>query len=124
MAKREFAIALNVLADAGGELTWSAHDYEAFRFAAPGVRLIFYPHTTSSTGNVSIRVRDSGSKDKKRAAHLMALLYIGAGNNNTFSWKGMNFNSVLRIKQAAGIEYGWAEPPVNHCRARPRNASA
>jgi hypothetical protein len=109
MAKREFAIARRVLADAGGELEWSTHDYEAFRFVAPGVRLIFYPHTTSSTGNVSIRVRDSGSNDKARAARLMALLYIGAGNNNTFSWKGMNFNAVLRIKQDAGLEYGWAE---------------
>ncbi|WBF05239.1 hypothetical protein [Burkholderia phage CSP3] len=112
MAKREFAIARRALADAGGELTWSTHDYEAFRFVAPGVCLIFYPHTTSSTGNVSIRVRDSGSNDKARAARLMALLYIGAGNNNTFSWKGMNFNDVLRFKQSAGLEYGWAEKEV------------
>jgi hypothetical protein len=109
MAKREFAIAGRVLAEAGGELTWSTHDYEAFRFVAPGVRLIFYPHRTSSTGNISIRVRDSGSSNTKLAARLMARLHIGSGNDNTFSWKGMDLNAMLRVKDAERLEWGWAD---------------
>ncbi|AJG18857.1 hypothetical protein [Cupriavidus basilensis] len=108
LAKQEFSIAEKVLAGAGGRLQWGTNDYEAFRFVSPDVTLIFYPHKTSGTGNTSIRVRDQASKKKGKAAHLMALLYVGAGNNNTFYWKDMEYNTVHRVAQSAGLEYGWA----------------
>lgn len=110
LAKHEFAMAQMVLK--GGKIEWSENDYEAFRFVSPDVCLIFYPHKTSSTGNVSIRVRDSNSKNKASAKNLMSILYIGAGNNNTFMWKGMSLNDVARIADNNGLQFGWADEKV------------
>lgn len=108
-AKHEFAMASLVLKDAPGELSWSSNDYEAFRFVSRDVTLIFYPHATSGTGNVSIRVRQQASKKPGRALRLMSLLYIGAGHNTTFSWKHMDLNAVGKVADIGRIEYGWAD---------------
>jgi hypothetical protein len=108
--KHEFEMAKLVLKSEN--IKWSQNDYEAFRFTSKDVNLIFYPHTTSSTGNRSIRVRNSNSKNKARAKNLMSLLYIASGNNNTFSWKGMCMNDTVRIADNKQLRFGWAEDKV------------
>lgn len=105
----EFRMAQLVLATAGGKLEWSAADYEAFRFTSPTATLIFYPHKTSSTGNISVRVRSQGSKDAKRAAELMMRLRIGSGYYNTFTTKGANTTGEeAALCKREKLEMGWA----------------
>lgn len=107
----EFQTAARVLERFGqksGHLVWGKNDYEAFLYTEMGVRLIFYPHRTSA-GNYHIRVRSQGSKQPKRAMTLMAMLYIGAGNNCTFSWSGIDLNATHKIAQQRQVEDGWAE---------------
>lgn len=107
--KHEFAMAELVLKNAGGQLQWSQNDYEAFRFVAPRVCIIFYPHKTSGTGNVSCRVRDAGSQDKNKAKRLMNQLYVGAGHNNTFSQNNQGHFGAHDWARQTGTKFGWAD---------------
>jgi hypothetical protein len=66
-----------------GELVPGEHDYEAFVFTAPGIKLIFYPHKTKSTGNVHIRVRSAGKADQKV---LRKAIFALAENSCTFQY--------------------------------------
>ena len=68
--RAEFDKAKAVLDKHPGELTWGVHDYQAFVYTEPTVRLVFYPHKTSAW-NYHIRVRNEGSKDTKRANQLI-----------------------------------------------------
>ena len=85
--ERAFWIASDLLLPYGGKLEESEHDYECFTFKTDSVSLVFYPHRTSSTGNYHIRVRDHGSKDKKKAGEIMAALYDPTGQRPGFSRK-------------------------------------
>lgn len=80
---REFEKARERLAPLGGTLEPGVHDYEAFIWTAPGVRLIFYPHTTKGTGNRHIRVRASLDTNK---ALLKQAIYALAENSCTFGF--------------------------------------
>ena len=111
--KHEFAVARLILKEVDdGQLHWGTTDYEAFRFLSPRVRLIFYPHKTSRTGNVSLRVRDASSPDRALALRLMRCLYIGSANDNTFSHKDMGLNDMLQYARQAGLTFGWADKEV------------
>ncbi len=80
----EFNAARERLADLGGTLEEGVHDFEAFTFNVPGkLRLIFYPHTTRSTGNRHIRVRTSGKFDPQT---LRAAIFALAENSCTFQF--------------------------------------
>jgi hypothetical protein len=84
--KKEFELAANILANDGGLLEWSMHDYQAFTYKGDGVSLVFYPHKTSAL-NYHLRVRDNGSKNKAKANRLMKKLDDGTGYNCTFTKK-------------------------------------
>lgn len=85
--KKEFDIASEYLiSNYNGEVNWADADYEAFHFITDGARLIFYPHR-SSCGHYSIRVRDGGSKNKKRADAIMEVMQYDFPDDNTFHRK-------------------------------------
>lgn len=98
----EYDVAALVLKDEPGGLEWATDDYVAFRYREPTVRIVFYPHKTSAM-NHHLRVRDEGSKDKKRFKQLIARLYVGSGLTCTFSIKHGGVPQPPK-----GIEYGWA----------------
>lgn len=107
--QHEWLMADLILKPLGGTLTWSGKDYEAFLFTSEGVRILFYPHKTTSTGNIQCRIRDHGSKNKLEARRLMALLYIASGHSVTFYCKGLH--AVEATKLAGKHEWeraGWA----------------
>lgn len=107
--KHEWLMAELILKEFCGELKWSDADYEAFRFRCDGVSLIFYPHKTSGTGNISCRVRDAGSKDAVKLRDVLALLRIGAGFCNTFSRKlHDDWEYTSRLANRLRLQYGWA----------------
>jgi hypothetical protein len=62
--KAEFEDAGRRLAHLGGKLEPGVHDYQAFTFTMPGLRLVFYPHKTSAS-NYHIRVRTEGKADQE-----------------------------------------------------------
>lgn len=103
--------AFGAFASTGSKLVWSETDYVAFRFLSPtGIDLIFYPHKVKGTGNVHIRVRDQGRRDKFTANRLMVLLDIASGHNCTFSRKNHHdINENAKMAKELGLEYGWAE---------------
>jgi hypothetical protein len=78
----EFQKAKERLAPLGGVVSPGVHDYEAFAYDSPVLRLVFYPHKTSA-GNYHIRVRAVGrfERDDLRDA-LIAL----AENSCTFQF--------------------------------------
>lgn len=82
--KHEFELAKGILANEAGRIEWVDHDYQAFIYRSNNVCLVFYPHKTSGTGNINIRVRDQHSKNAQKAKMLMRRLYKESGNNNTF----------------------------------------
>lgn len=90
---REFEKAIEVADSIGskdfGRIEVGKHDYEAWIYTEPGVRLIFYPHKTRSTGNRSIRIRDGGSKDKILAVQRARLFNHAFPYDLTFSSKSM-----------------------------------
>lgn len=105
----EFRVAELVLKPYGGQLVWSDKDYEAFRFVSPNVTLLFYPHKTSSTGNISCRVRDQNSKDKKKAAELMIRVKVGNGHWTTFTQKNNpTHEAEFALCQRENLKMGWA----------------
>lgn len=65
--KDEFEDAGRRLAHFGGKLEPGVHDYQAFTFTMPGLRLVFYPHKTSAS-NYHLRVRTEGKADEKLLA--------------------------------------------------------
>lgn len=65
--KAEFEDAGRRLAHLGGKLEPGVHDYQAFTFTMPGLRLVFYPHKTSA-GHRHIRVRTEGKADQELLA--------------------------------------------------------
>lgn len=112
--RQEFKMAGIILQEFGGKeyadaLTWADADYQAFRFRCDGVSLVFYPHTTRGTGNVSCRVRDDGSKDKKKMLTILSLLHAGTGYNNTFYCKAHNdWSRDDKVLRSRGLAPGWA----------------
>lgn len=92
--KREFETAKERLAPLGGEVTPGEHDYQAFIYQAPGLRLVFYPHKTTA-GNRHIRVRPEGKHDK---ALLKAAIFALAENSCTFG-----FPSQKQLSNEASI---------------------
>jgi hypothetical protein len=52
--------------------------YEIAKIKGDGVSLVIYPHTTSAR-NQHARVRDNGSKDKRKAALIMRAMDHGIG---------------------------------------------
>lgn len=62
--KAEYEDAGRRLAHLGGKLEPGVHDYQAFTFTMPGLRLVFYPHKTSAS-NYHIRVRTEGKADQE-----------------------------------------------------------
>lgn len=62
--KTEYEDAGRRLAHLGGKLEPGVHDYQAFTFTMPGLRLVFYPHKTSAS-NKHIRVRAEGKPDSE-----------------------------------------------------------
>ncbi len=112
--KVEFCIAELILKPYGGTLTWGTNDYEAFQYTSEKATLLFYPHKTSGTQNVSCRVRDKGSKDKAFATELMMRLRIGSGHCNTFHQKNNpTYAEQHEICQREGLEHGWARKAVS-----------
>jgi hypothetical protein len=78
----EFEKAKTRLAPLGGVVRPGVHDYEAFIYEGPGVRLIFYPHRTSAN-NYHIRVRTGGKCEPKA---LRAAIFALAENSCTFQF--------------------------------------
>ena len=82
--KAEYEDAGRRLAHLGGKLEPGVHDYQAFTFTMPGLRLVFYPHKTS-TSNYHLRVRTEGSADEQLLRD--AFLALKRGNSGcTFSF--------------------------------------
>lgn len=81
-----FGAAREILANEGGVVEDSPHDYQCFTFKSDDVCLVFYPHKTSAW-NYHIRVRDQASKNKEKANRLMELLDEKAGYNCVFTRK-------------------------------------
>lgn len=98
----EFDVASAVLKDEPGTLEWATDDHVAFRYREPDARLVFYPHRTSAR-HYHIRIRDEGSKDKRRFHELAARLFVGSGASCTFQVKNGGTPTP-----PAGLEYGWA----------------
>jgi len=99
----EFDLATEALKEFGGKMEWGKHNYQAFIYTAPELKITFYPHKTKTTGNHSIRVHGSGKK--YNLAH--ALLKIAAGYRNTFDEKwGDNHNYASQIAKQRGREFG------------------
>jgi hypothetical protein len=78
----EFETAKKRLAPLGGKVEPGVHDYEAFTYERPGLRLIFYPHKTSAQ-NYHIRVRSVGKTDPKV---LRKAIFALAENTCTFQY--------------------------------------
>jgi hypothetical protein len=76
----------------------SKHAYEIATVVGKGIRLVIYPHKTSSTGNISARVRDNGSKDKARAREVMLAMKRGAGLPEEIRWRVATFNTFYTKK--------------------------
>lgn len=71
--KAEYEDAGRRLAHLGGKLEPGVHDYQAFTFTMPGLRLVFYPHKTSAS-NYHLRVRTEGKADQKLLAQAIQAL--------------------------------------------------
>ncbi len=98
----EYDVAALVLKEEPGALEWATDDYVAFRYREPDVRIVFYPHRTSA-GHYHLRIRDEGSKDKRRFATLAESLYVGSGFSCTFQMKNSG-----SLGTSADVEPGWA----------------
>jgi hypothetical protein len=89
----EVGFAETICADLGCTVQRSPHAYEIATVTGDGVRLVIYPHKTSSTGNVSARVRDNGSKNKARAREVMLAMNRGEGLPEEIRWRVATFNT-------------------------------
>lgn len=71
----EYIVASRILEQFNGEFVEAKGDYEFFAFVIPNkVRILFYPHTVSSTKNQHCRIRNQNSKDEDLAMAIMYLL--------------------------------------------------
>src|SRR4051812_47202107 len=82
----ELTLALAFAEANGFALHLSNAAYEVATITGPDFRVLIYPHTTSGTRNQHLRVRDHGSRNKRRAQAVMAVLNRAAGFNCTFSF--------------------------------------
>lgn len=98
----EFDVAALVLKGEPGTVEWATDDHVTFRYRDPDVRIVFYPHRTSA-GNYHLRIRDEGSKDKRRFNDLAERLYIGSGFSCTFQMKNSG-----SLGTSSEVEPGWA----------------
>lgn len=89
----ELEYAAMIAAPLGLAVALSPHDYEIATVKGDGVSLLIYPHKTSSTGNVSARMRDNGSKDKGRARAALLAFKRGEGMPEAIQWKVATFNT-------------------------------
>jgi hypothetical protein len=99
--KAEYEDAGRRLAHLGGKLEPGVHDYQAFTFTMPGLRLVFYPHKTSAS-NYHLRVRTEGKAEEKLLRE--AFLALKRGNI------GCNFGFPKRrdLEELFRHEiYGW-----------------
>lgn len=108
----EFDVAQKVLSEFEGKLEWGEHNYQAFIFTGKNLKIVFYPHKTSTTGNRSIKCYGSG-KDFK-LAH--ALLKIAIGGRNTFDIKnaGSDWQYQMQIAKQRGLETGYLHEQMKH----------
>lgn len=100
--QEEFNLANSLLKSYDGELCWSDKKFELFIFKSNKVRLVFYPHK-SNAGNVNIRVRDGGSKDKTKSALIMEQLHSHAIHDDNLRAK---YGLIFR-KNNQSIDYGY-----------------
>lgn len=84
--QKEFDHAAGVLSSEPGELVWADDAYVAFRYIELGVRIVFYPHRTTSR-NYHIRCRTEPCSDRPRAEMLMRKLDESMPGWCTFSRK-------------------------------------
>lgn len=105
----EFKIASNFLINRyDGELKWADADYEVFIYTTKDIRIIFYPYKASGA-LYHIRVRDGGSKNKKRAQAIMDILQIDMPpgksfhqkNNHCCNWYSDSENKKQQIRKLA-----------------------
>lgn len=86
----EISLALSFSEANGFALQLSSAPYEVAVLSGDDFRLLIYPHTTKGTRNQHLRVRDHGSKNKRRAQAVIAVLDRAAGFNCTFSFHWPN----------------------------------
>ncbi len=91
--QEEIDYATTICTKLGCTIELSSHDYEIATVKCEGVQLVIYPHKTSSTRNLSARVRDNGSKDKNKARRIMLAMKAGEGLPEDIRWKVAHFNT-------------------------------
>ena len=69
----------------GFSLVLSDAQYQIAKIIGHGVKLVIYPHTTTSTRNQHLRVRNEGGANPELAQLTMAALNRAAGGHCTFS---------------------------------------
>jgi hypothetical protein len=89
----EIDYATTICAKLGCTVAVSHHDYEIAIVKGDGVQLVIYPHKTSTTSNISARLRDNGSKDKSKARRVMLAMKSGEGLPEDIRWKVATFNT-------------------------------
>lgn len=87
-----------------GVFSSSDNDYEIATYKEEGFVIVFYPHTTRSTGNQHIRIRVQGKKKNSDRAHYIMARLKSLDCGCTFSWKGMNHNQLMEWNKKFGIE--------------------
>ena len=96
--KTELDYAVTICAALGCTVELSTHDYEIATVKGDGVQLLIYPHKTSSTRNISARLRDNGSKDKNKARRVMLAMKNGEGLPEDIRWKVASYNMFYAKK--------------------------
>jgi len=102
----EYHKAVIILAGVDGRFEWAEDAYVAFRFYGRDFTLVFYPHTTKSTGNQHIRVRTERGHQTEGAERAIGLLCQSL-NSCTFNCK------ATRGVWPHHMELGWAQP-IDH----------
>jgi hypothetical protein len=92
----ELEFARSFAAEYGFKLFLTDARHQVAKLIGPGVKLVIYPHRTSSF-NYHLRIRDEGSADKDRAAKTMALLDHVTGSNCTFGCHHFNNLNASRL---------------------------
>lgn len=93
--RREFESAKQRLAPLGGKVEPGVHDYEAFTYTAPGIRLIFYPHKTTA-GHRHIRVREGGKCDPEKVVAAVHALHENTCNFHFPKFKDVHFEAMRK----------------------------
>lgn len=82
---RELDLAYAFAQREGLAFTLVTTPYQVAKLTGEDVRIIIYPHTTRSTGNRSLRVRDENSRNPARAEQVMSAMDALVPGFNTFS---------------------------------------